>query len=137
MSERRIAVFFYGLFMDPDALRQRGVHPTDVRRGCVQGFELRIGQRATLVPDSNSRVHGMLMSLSHDEIDRLYAEPSVSSYRPEAVGCELEDGSRAPALCFNLTEPPSPHERNAEYAERLRGLARRLELPASYVDGIG
>ncbi|HEX2715123.1 MAG TPA: hypothetical protein VHM88_23325, partial [Candidatus Acidoferrales bacterium] len=73
----------------------------------------------------------------HNEIDRLYSEASVSAYRPEAVTAELADGSRIPALCFNLVEPPSPEERNAEYAAKLRALAFRLELPSDYVDSIG
>ncbi len=136
MNTRRISVFFYGLFMDTDLLRQRGVHPANVRRGSLPGFSLRIGKRATLVPHSEGRVFGLVMDLSHDEIDRLYAEASVRVYRPEAVGCELEDGSQVPVLCFNLPEAPSPDERNSEYAERLRELARRLELPAAYVDEI-
>jgi hypothetical protein len=136
MSERRIAVFFYGLFMDADLLRQKNAHPTNIRRGRVDGFSLRIAKRATLVPEPRGRIHGVVMSLSHDEIDRLYAEESLRAYRPEPVWCEIEDGSREPALCFNLAEAPSPGERNAEYAQKLRELARRLDLPASYVDGI-
>ena len=76
------------------------------------------------------------MDLSHDEIERLYAEASVQIYRPEAVLAELDDGSRVATLCFNLPEPPALDERNEEYAQRLRDLARRLELPADYIDRI-
>src|SRR5262245_38478013 len=136
MMPRRLPVFFYGLFMDVEALRQRDVHPTDVRRAHVDGVSLRVGHRATLVPDSSGRVYGVLMNLSHDEIERLYSEPTVRAYRPEAVLCEAADGARVAALCFNLPDLPQAGERNAEYAQRLRELARRLEFPASYVEGI-
>jgi len=76
------------------------------------------------------------MELTHGEIEQLYAEPSVRAYRPEAVIAELNDGSRVPALCFNLVEPPNPEERNSEYAAKLRDLAYRLGLPSDYVNSI-
>ena len=77
------------------------------------------------------------MELSSDEIDRVYAEPGVREYRPEAVISELDDGTRVPALCFNLPVPPGLDEMDNEYARRLRDLALRLGLPASYVERIG
>lgn len=65
-----------------------------------------IGQRATLVPVSDARAHGVLMELSHEETERLYAEPGVRMYRPEAVVAELADGVQVPVLCFNLQVTP-------------------------------
>ena len=70
----------------------------------------------------------MAMDLTHAEIDQLYAEPSVSMYRAEPVTLETETGPVA-ALCFVLPEPPQPHERNDEYAAKLRELSMRLGLP--------
>ena len=136
MSSRSIAVFFYGLFMDGDALRAKGFHPTQGRQACVSGMALRIGRRATLVPDAAGRVFGFVMDLSHAEVDRLYAEPSVAAYRPEAVMAELTDGSRIAALCFNLPPSDEPDTANPDYAEKLRAAAVRLGLPADYVRGI-
>lgn len=136
MGARRIEVFVYGLFMDVDLLRTKGVYPTNIRPASVPGFALRIGQRATLLRNPNGLAHGILMELTHAEIDQLYAEPTVQAYRPEAVLCELNDGSRIPALCFNLIEPPGPEEANSEYAAKLRGLATRLGLPSDYVNDI-
>src|SRR5262245_20927100 len=137
MTLRRISVFFYGLFMDEELLRQKGIEPTRPRQACVRGFALRIGQRATLVPVSDGRAYGMLMELSHAEIERLYAEPSVSMYRPEAVVAEVAHGVQVPALCFNLQVAPQPGESNDAYAQKLRDLARRLGLPPDYIDRIG
>lgn len=137
VTSRRISVFFYGLFMDEDFLRAKGVQPTNPRQACVRGFALRIGQRATLVSVSDGRAYGVLMELSHEEIERLYAEPSVRMYRPEAVLAELEDGVQVPALCYNLELMPQPGESNDAYARKLRDLARRLGLPPDYVDRIG
>jgi hypothetical protein len=93
---RRVAVFFYGLFMDAGALRQKGLDPAGMRRARVDGFSLRIGQRASLVPDRNGHVFGIVMELSNDDVDLLYSEPSVRSYRPEAVVCEFETARPCP-----------------------------------------
>jgi hypothetical protein len=136
MTSRRIEVFFYGLFMDADLLRTKGAHPINVRPACVPGFALRIGQRATLLRNPDTRAYGMLMELTHLEIEQLYSEASVQAYRPEAVLTELTDGSRVPALCFNLIVPPEPEEANSAYAAKLRDLAGRLGLPSDYVQSI-
>lgn len=136
MTPRRIVVFFYGLFMDAELLRAKGANPSGVRSASVSGFRLRLGKRATLIPDGEAYAHGIAMELSHPEIDQLYSETSVSSYRPEAVLAQLADGSFIPALCFNLPAAPGPEEANPEYAAKLRELARRLKLPADYIEGI-
>lgn len=97
---------------------------------------VRIGQRATLLPIPDARAYGILMELTHVEIEQLYSEASVRAYRPEAVLAELSDGSHVSALCFNLLVPPGPEEVNSEYAAKLRDLARRLGLPPDYVESI-
>ncbi len=133
---RRIAVFFYGLFMDTQLLRSKGAEPQNVRPGSVPGFSLRIGERATLVPDPKGRAYGLLMELTHQEIDQLYSDPGVRVYRPEAVTTELGDGSRVAALCFNLPAAPGPDDANPDYAAKLRELARQLGFASDYVDSI-
>ena len=136
MTQRRIEVFFYGLFMDAELLRSKGTQPANVRMAAVPGFELRIGQRATLLQNPNTCAWGMLMQLTHSEVEQLYSEPSVQAYRAEAVLVQLSDGSFIPALCFNLVNPPAPEENNPEYAAKLKQLAIRLQLPADYIDCI-
>lgn len=133
---RRVDVFFYGLFMDEALLREKGMNPTNRRMASVENFSLVIGTRATLVPCPSRTVHGVLFSLTHSEVDALYGEASVSVYRPEAVSAQLEDGSIIPALCFNLPAPPSNEERNPQYVSKLKELAERTGLPASYVSSI-
>jgi hypothetical protein len=123
--------------MDAEALRANGLRPIDVRQACVAGMALQIGRRATLVPEPAKSVHGFVMGLSHEEVDRLYAEPSVAAYRPEAVMAQLTDGSCVPALCFNLPPSGEPVGANPEYAEKLRTVANRLGLPADYAASIG
>jgi gamma-glutamyl AIG2-like cyclotransferase len=129
---RRVPVFFYGLFMDPDLLRTKGVDPVNVQPAHVTGMRLRIGQRAALEESPEDSTYGFLMELTHSELERLYAESSLAVYRPEAVLAELPDGSSMAALSYNLPVAPAPGERNAEYAAKLRALAVRLGLPSHY-----
>jgi gamma-glutamyl AIG2-like cyclotransferase len=130
---RRADVFFYGLFMDEELLRAKGLKPESIELAAVNGLALRIGQRAALVPSPGTRVHGVVMSLTLPELDRLYSEPSVQAYKPQAVLAQLASGGTIAALCYNLAEPPAATERNPEYAAKLRTLAERVGLPAAYV----
>ena len=57
MSDRRIDCFFYGLFMDVDVLQHSHVVPSNPRRAYIDGFALRIGRRATLVPSPGARAY--------------------------------------------------------------------------------
>ena len=136
MKTRRLSVFFYGLFMDPELLRGKGLQPENARRACVRGMRLRIGERAALELDPEGVVYGILVELTHGDIERLYAEPSVAPYRPEAVLAEPDEGEPVAALCYNLPSAPTD-EPNLEYSRKLRELATRLDLPAGYVSSIG
>ncbi len=137
MPERCIDVFFYGLFMDTGILRAGGVgEPANPRRAYVNDFELRIGQRATLVPAPGSRVYGMLFALTHSELDLLYAAPGLEAYRAEAIVAQSFDGIVTPALCYNLRQPPSADERNSGYASRLQEILARLNFPEEYVASV-
>ena len=136
-TDRRIDCFFYGLFMDVDVLRESGVAPANPRRAYVDGFALRIGQRATLLPLVEARAYGMILALTHAELERLYGAPGLEQYRPEAVLARTLEGTLVPALCYNLREAPAPLERNPEYAARLQRALRTLDFPPEYVASVG
>jgi hypothetical protein len=136
MPSRRVDVFFYGLFMDQELLRAKGLAPEALELASVPGFALRIGRRAALVPLASSRVHGVVMSLTLAELDRLYSEPSVEAYKPQAVLAQLAHGGLTAALCYNLPNPPSPTELNPEYAAKLRAVGQKVGLPAEYLSSL-
>ena len=83
--ERRVEVFLYGLFMDEEHLRGKGLEPEGGEITAFDGFALRTGQRAALVPTPGAKVYGLVFSLSRSELDRLYSESSVQAYKPQAV----------------------------------------------------
>ncbi|MGH9534291.1 MAG: gamma-glutamylcyclotransferase family protein [Terriglobales bacterium] len=137
MPERRIDSFFYGLFMDVDVLRRGGAAPVDPRRAYVEDFALRIGARATLVALAGARAYGMLIALTHAELERLYGAPGLDHYRPEAVLARLMgDDASVPALCYNLRVEPSSHEANPDYTAQLQRTLRDLGFPAEYINSI-
>jgi Gamma-glutamyl cyclotransferase, AIG2-like len=136
MSQRRADVFFYGLFMDQDLLRSNGLQPENVELASLPGMTLRLGERAALFPDARGRVHGVVMSLTLDELQRLYSDPGVHSYRPQAVLIHPQSGGTVAALCYNLPDPPAPGSRNPDYAEKLRAVGRKVGLPREYVASI-
>ena len=136
MTRRSIEVFFYGLFMDVELLRSQAVVPMHSRRAFVDGFTLRIGQRATLIPTAGARAYGMLIALTHHEIAQLYSAPGLQHYLPEAVLAHTLEGRDVAALCYNLVGLPRTSERNLEYAAQLKALLQVLGFPAEYVASI-
>ena len=136
MYERQeISVFFYGLFMDESLLASKGVRPTELSIGHVDDYDLRIGERATLIPGANSRAYGVLMKLRPEDVEVLYSEPGVADYAAEAVVVTLAGGSQVQAVCYNLPAAKLDGT-NPEYAVKLLALAIKLGLPESYLKHI-
>lgn len=125
-------VFFYGLFMDSDLLRGQGLNPEDARPGCVAGYRLKVGKRATLVREAGAIAWGIVISLPHRDAETLYSAPSVSDYRPEAVLVVDDCGHESAALCYNLPEF-ADQDTNLGYVRDLAIVAERMGLPDDYI----
>jgi len=132
MNTNEIAVFFYGLFMDESLLATKGVRPTESTVGYVDGFRLHIGNRATLLPDTESRSYGVLMRISAEDAAALYSEQSVADYIAESVVVHLPEDIEVPAVCYNLPATMLAGT-NPDYAAALLTLAVALGLPDSYL----
>ncbi len=128
--DRLHEVFFYGLYMNPAILREKGVEPRQPRKATLADYALRIADRATLLRTPGALTHGMLYALTHAEIDTLYAGAGLDAYRAEAVLVQTDNGAVA-ALCCNLLQPPGEDESNPEYTQRLRQTLKELGLPAN------
>jgi hypothetical protein len=128
-------VFFYGLFMDESLLAAKGVRSMESVIGYVDGFSLRIGARATLLPEVNSRSYGMLMKITPEDTAALYSDPSLADYVAEPVVVNLPGNTEVPAVCYNLPATDLAGA-NPEYAKELLALAMRLGLPDSYIGQI-
>lgn len=135
MGTTEITVFFYGLFMDEALLASKGVRPTESTIGYVDGFGLRIGKRATLVPEANSRAYGVLMKITPEDATALYSEQSVADYVAEPVVVTLPGDIQVSAVCYNLPAAKLAGT-NPEYAAALLALATKLGLPEGYLKHI-
>jgi hypothetical protein len=134
MTNGRVEVFFYGLFMDPDVLASRSIVAPAPRRARAENYGLRIGRRATLVPAQGEHAYGMVYALTPAELDRLYGQPGLEAYRPETIVVRDLGGASIAALCYNLAAAPGPDEANAAYARELRDVLLRLGFPRDYAD---
>ena len=84
MAQNSVTVFFYGLFMDESLLASKGIIPSVIYSGYVDGYRLRIGNRATLVPALGCRTYGVLMTIGSDEVANLYSDETVAEVRGSA-----------------------------------------------------
>ncbi|MEP1033581.1 gamma-glutamylcyclotransferase [Ekhidna sp.] len=128
-------VFFYGLFMDEVILVKNGIKATNPRKGYLNGYALKIGNRASLIPSKNEKAYGIVMTIDADKIQDLYAEASVSDYIPEEVTIILKGNETIKAMCYNLP-PTSLTGTNTAYAQSLYALAKQLDFPEDYLTEI-
>ena len=133
MTAEHVNVFFYGLFMDMGLIQQRGLAPHNPQAARLDGYDIDIRDRATLIRHAAARVYGMVTGLTHEDIGRLYADPSVRDYRPEAVLVTLADDRQVPAWCDTLPQVTGAR-RNTVYAVRLVEVAKTLAFPGAYLD---
>ncbi len=126
-------VFFYGLYMDPDVLKAKGVVPRNPRKAVAKGYGLRIGNMATLLREPNSEAHGIVYQLTHDEVHRLYGGSGLDAYVAEAIMVETEGHDKVAALCCNLLRAPAEGESNPEYQRKLTQCMQKLGVHVSII----
>jgi hypothetical protein len=126
------STFFYGLFMDQDLLKGKGLNPRNARPARLPGFGLRIGERASLQESEAELAYGVVMDLDECELEMLYSGDGVEDYVPQTVTVIEMAGESAQAITYVL-----PMERvagrNAKYAKALSEMARKLDLPDHYI----
>ncbi len=128
-------VFFYGLFMDVTILLKNGIKPSNPRKGYLNDYTLKIGNRASLIPCRNERSYGIVMTIDDDAIHKLYAKDSVADYIPEKVNIITSTGDSITATCYDLPAE-SLTGTNESYAMSLYELARQEGFPNNYLEKI-
>jgi len=125
------AVFFYGLYMDPEILRLKGVKPRNPRIATVSDYSLRIVKMTTLLRAEGFNVNGIVYSLTHSEIEILYSKSGLDMYVPEAILSILSTGEIVAALICNLLVPPDEDENNSDYRNKLLACMKKLNVPTT------
>jgi cation transport regulator ChaC len=135
MAELRVWVFFYGSFMDAALLEQRGIVPVQIEVVRLPGYAISIGPLANLTPSAADCVYGVLVRLTHRELEHLYADlPSATGtlYLPDAVLVQTESGCWRPALSY-VALPSEPAPPAPDYLEHILGAAREHRFPDWYL----
>ncbi len=129
------SIFFYGLFMDGDLLREKGLHPANHKLAHVAGYGLRIGQRATLELSQYERAFGSVMDLGSEELGVLYGEKSVADYVPEQL-VAIDMRGKSLEVTSYILPMKLVSGSNSEYARLLALSARKIGLPDDYITEI-
>ena len=129
------SVFFYGLFMDSELLKGKGFSPLNPVHARIEGYGIRIGERASLVESENEYAYGIAMSLDSEELESLYGEESVLDYVPETLTARTSSNEQIEVTTYNLP-PEKMKGRNKDYARSLAVLAKKIGFPSEYVEEI-
>ena len=129
------SVFFYGLFMDSELLKEKGFNPSNPVLAYVEGYGIRIGERASLVESENERAYGIIMSLDSDELEALYGEESVLDYVPEILTATISSNEEVEVTTYNLP-PEKLKGKNKDYAKSLAILAKKIGFSSEYIEEI-
>ncbi len=132
LSKRLKSVFFYGLFMDENLLKEKGLNPLGAKLAHIDGYGLRIGERATLTKSALERSYGTVIQVSEEELGILYDDESVVGYFPEKVTAADTEGSTLKAVSYILPMEKLSRK-NSKYAKALSIVARKIGLPEEYV----
>lgn len=133
VTAEHVNIFFYGLFMDMGMLQQRGLTPHNPQVARLDGYDLDIRERATLIRKAGARAYGIVTALTHEDISTRYADPRVRESRPEAVVVTLADARQVPAWCDTLPQVTGA-SRNPVYARRLVEVAKTHAFPKDYLE---
>ena len=133
---RRVRVFFYGTFMSPEVLARYGINVENVTAARVHNLDIYIRPRVNLISKNGASVYGGVVSVTHEELDRIYKGLEKQfglSYLPDAVLAEpIETTAESePVLCF-ITAQMEPGAPDPEYVRELATCVRALNLPESY-----
>lgn len=147
MSDRRVATFFYGSFMDDNILKQLGVVAERSEVAVLPGYEIEMRPRVNLLPSNQYVVCGSVMHITHSDLDRLYSlgqrdlqalgvivpvGAPTDIYHPEPVVVSVRDGLLRPALCY-IADAQEPALPPVEYVDSVVGAARKVGLPEWYI----
>ncbi len=136
MADPKVAVFFYGSYMNRAVLKEAGLAPEQFEVAKLTGFEIEIRPLANLTPSDTGCTYGLLTLATHEELERLYAharEVLCGTYLPRAVVVEVRGGGLQPALCY-IAPSLEPRPAANEYIDRVVAPARQHGFPLWYLE---
>lgn len=132
---RRVAVYFYGSFINKEVLQRVGYTPGPIEVARLWGFDIKFAPLATLVPSDRASVYGIVTDATHADLQRLYGEGWVAGYLPEAVLVETVRARWVPALTYIAWEP-TPSAPFDHYLDHIIEPAKAYGFPTWYVEHV-
>ena len=131
-NDQTVKAFFYGSFIRKDVQARAGFNPAKVEVARLSGFDIHICPHAALTPSDQHSVFGILVNITHRQLDTMYSAPGVGVFLPQAVLVETRDGKLVPSLCYI---PPSRENKPADhdYLARLVTAGREYGFPEWYL----
>lgn len=123
--------------MDPELLIQNGFNPHNKTIAKLENFDLFLGERATLIQKNNHTVWGTIISMTENELIKLYSTPSVSDYKCVDIICQNIEGTDIKACVYILpNDYPITPPQDGDYAKQLHTVCKKMSLPSDYCDRI-
>lgn len=95
MAEPKMSVFFYGSYINFDVLRKVDLVPERWEVARLDGFDIRILPRASLVHSDQHYAYGIVATATHAELDR--SRRRRTCFRPPPL-TQWDRRARIPAL---------------------------------------
>jgi hypothetical protein len=132
MEDLKVRAFFYGSFIRKDVQEKGGLYDAKAEVARLNGFDIHISPHAALSRSAEHCVYGVLVDITHKQLDAMYSAPGVGVFLPQAVLVETADGRFVPALCYI---PPTRENKPAdrEYLRKLIAAGRAWGFPEWYV----
>ena len=130
----RVWGFFYGGLINPVVMARVGMAPSRQEVATLPGYELTIAPLVNLVPRADAFAHGLLLELTHGEIDHVYGQLKAR-YLPFPVLAHRSDGLAQPALCYVVPDM-SIAEAERDHVLNLLEPAATLGFPEWYLERI-
>lgn len=130
-STSPIAAFFYGGLINAAMQERAGVRPERQVQAALCGYDITIRPYVNLHRSVGDQVFGVVMWLTHAELDILYGQLKVR-YRPAAVVVESVEGSLIPALCY-FADEMADGPADEQHVRMLLEPAQQLGFPDWYL----
>ena len=135
-TQRHVPVFFYGSFINPAVLAEVDIEPRGFAPSGLDEWTIRIDPLATISPDTEGTVYGVVADCTHSQLERLYAQSWVGTYLPEPVTVYLLNEQTKRAVITYVKWEYRSAAASVDYVERIAGPAASYGFPADYISQV-
>lgn len=126
-STNGLPVFFYGLFMDMEALRAKGLNPRNDQVVYIYDHSVHVRAKAILTSEVGKVAWGVLAQITNEEFDILYGHQS--DYGKVPVCAMTHTGQPIAAVTMVHREPNFGAPIDPVYSGEWKAIVKRLHIP--------